>query len=569
MPSNLPKGDKLCRLRLTCVMGAALVVIACLIFAPVTVMFALSPPTSNSSKLVAGVGQNAETLGSSLSTEDVSLSLEEVGAINARTKLSLHVGTGVGLYSSGEQILELRGHEVEPALRGGQEMVIAFYAPWCGHCRHLVKPYSALAVEVQVKRNVTFCAVNCDSERKTCEKHKVRAYPTIVAFNFASDAQQTAPPNGFSIKSGIKGVREYVNKKASLYEGSNTDLRQSKLRGTNAVSTLYGHGFTKSTTGPVDIENWVTKVLNGRGRAVNLPLSVSPLQRLEDGLTSLEYLLLHELSVAVAAAVGTDTAAVKATSRFLKVLLPLLPLEEESPVFQKRVCGLQNALTYLESFGGTSPTSERKAYAAAMQKALNTNIQYQEQAWTVCGLLVSDSSASTTDSAAYPCGLWLLMHFMTVATSSETFRQDCALHKLRHDLCVHDVAHTFRELIQQTFRCGECAGHFVAAYDQCLFGRPGCKDVKGTLLEREASASMKLQLWLFHLHNNVTMRVYRAQYSSEHGQELMGNRNPPRTEAEITWPFGSNTPMQASQIIDILRQAYISPTWTSLAPLLR
>ena len=68
---------------------------------------------------------------------------------------------------------------------------------------------------------------------------------------------------------------------------------------------------------------------------MNLPLFVSPLQRLEDGLTSLEYLLLHELSVAVAAAVGADTAAVKATSRFLKILLPLLPLEEESPVFRR------------------------------------------------------------------------------------------------------------------------------------------------------------------------------------------------------------------------------------------
>ena len=46
--------------------------------------------------------------------------------LNARTKSSLYIGTGVGLYSSGGQVLELQGNEVDHALRSGYEIVIAF-----------------------------------------------------------------------------------------------------------------------------------------------------------------------------------------------------------------------------------------------------------------------------------------------------------------------------------------------------------------------------------------------------------------------------------------------------------
>ena len=55
MPSNLPKGDKLCRLPTDLCDGSSPSCDSMPDFAPVTVMFALSPRMSNSSKLVAGL----------------------------------------------------------------------------------------------------------------------------------------------------------------------------------------------------------------------------------------------------------------------------------------------------------------------------------------------------------------------------------------------------------------------------------------------------------------------------------------------------------------------------------
>ena len=57
-----------------------------------------------------------------------------------------------------------------------------------------------------------------------------------------------------------------------------------------------------------------------------------------------------------------------------------------------------------------------------------------------------ESRASTTDSGAYPCGLWFLMHYITVATSSAIFKQHCDRLQVRYNLCVQEVALILRRL---------------------------------------------------------------------------------------------------------------------------
>ena len=190
--------DKMYRLRLTFVLAVALVITACMVPTLVTVFVSLFSRENEKStgsemmfmKHIMGSTRQEEDTTDLQSSVVVSLSHEEVDELNARTKSSLYIGTGVGLYSSGGQVLELRGNEVDHALRSGYEMVIAFYAPWCGHCQRFVRPYSDLASAIQPMRNVTFCAVNCDKERKVCARYRIYTYPTVIAFNFARDMQQ-------------------------------------------------------------------------------------------------------------------------------------------------------------------------------------------------------------------------------------------------------------------------------------------------------------------------------------------------------------------------------------------
>ncbi|KAJ2601350.1 hypothetical protein H4R99_003044 [Coemansia sp. RSA 1722] len=54
---------------------------------------------------------------------------------------------------------------------------IKFYAPWCGHCKHLAPTWIKLAEAAKGKVNVG--EVNCDEDNTLCTKYNVQGYPSL------------------------------------------------------------------------------------------------------------------------------------------------------------------------------------------------------------------------------------------------------------------------------------------------------------------------------------------------------------------------------------------------------
>jgi len=57
----------------------------------------------------------------------------------------------------------------------GQKAIVAFKAPWCGHCKKLKPEWDKLADEV----DALIGEVDCTVEKKLCSEHGVQGYPTI------------------------------------------------------------------------------------------------------------------------------------------------------------------------------------------------------------------------------------------------------------------------------------------------------------------------------------------------------------------------------------------------------
>lgn len=57
----------------------------------------------------------------------------------------------------------------------GKKALVAFKAPWCGHCKKLKPEWDKLADAVEV----VIAEVDCTKEQSLCQKHGVQGYPTI------------------------------------------------------------------------------------------------------------------------------------------------------------------------------------------------------------------------------------------------------------------------------------------------------------------------------------------------------------------------------------------------------
>jgi len=76
-------------------------------------------------------------------------------------------------------VLSLTKELFDQKLKEGP-MLVEFFAPWCGHCKHLEPIYEQLAT--QLKDRVTIAKVDCTIEKELQQMHQIRGFPTIKLF---------------------------------------------------------------------------------------------------------------------------------------------------------------------------------------------------------------------------------------------------------------------------------------------------------------------------------------------------------------------------------------------------
>ncbi|KAH7914834.1 thioredoxin-like protein [Hygrophoropsis aurantiaca] len=68
------------------------------------------------------------------------------------------------------------------AMKANRTAVVAFVAPWCGHCQKMAPEYSKAAANLHPL--VPFYAVDCDEEqnKRLCGEQGVQGFPTVKVF---------------------------------------------------------------------------------------------------------------------------------------------------------------------------------------------------------------------------------------------------------------------------------------------------------------------------------------------------------------------------------------------------
>ncbi|KAF8631706.1 hypothetical protein AX15_002233 [Amanita polypyramis BW_CC] len=86
------------------------------------------------------------------------------------------------LFSSNSMVKMLDQKGFKKAMKANQTSVIAFVAPWCGHCQRMVPEYSKAAQSLHPL--IPAYAVDCDNDanKRLCSEQRVQGFPTLKVF---------------------------------------------------------------------------------------------------------------------------------------------------------------------------------------------------------------------------------------------------------------------------------------------------------------------------------------------------------------------------------------------------
>ncbi|KZT50984.1 thioredoxin-like protein [Calocera cornea HHB12733] len=132
------------------------------------------------------------------------------------------------LFGSKSPVKMLSGPDFHRVLAEEKTSVVAFVAPWCGHCKKLSPEYERAARSLSPL--VPFYAVDCDAEenKPVCGAQGVKGFPTIKSFpkglkgvphdynqersaNAIIEWVKTEVPNRVKVLRGLEAVNDWIN----------------------------------------------------------------------------------------------------------------------------------------------------------------------------------------------------------------------------------------------------------------------------------------------------------------------------------------------------------------------
>ncbi|KAL3638259.1 hypothetical protein CASFOL_017630 [Castilleja foliolosa] len=92
-------------------------------------------------------------------------------------------GTNVKIASVPSSVVVLSPDNFdEIVLDENKDVLVEFYAPWCGHCKSLASTYEKVAAAFKLDEHVVIANLDADQHKDLAEKYGVSGYPTLKFF---------------------------------------------------------------------------------------------------------------------------------------------------------------------------------------------------------------------------------------------------------------------------------------------------------------------------------------------------------------------------------------------------
>jgi len=132
------------------------------------------------------------------------------------TFINNKAGTNARVKKAPSNVVDLTPSNFDSiALDKNKDVLVEFFAPWCGHCKNLVPEYEKLANAFAAEPNVVIAKVDADNHKSLGSRYGVTGFPTIKWFGKNNKDEPLSYDQGRDLQSFVDFINDKTGTKRS------------------------------------------------------------------------------------------------------------------------------------------------------------------------------------------------------------------------------------------------------------------------------------------------------------------------------------------------------------------